>query len=104
MIVNCDTSAPVPLVIFGATRKRLVESPVAREAVGERLDDVGITTEVLRLAGSVAEVHVLRAYDAVHLASALLVDDAEMIFATGDRRLAAAAREAGLVVNELGAP
>jgi uncharacterized protein len=81
-------------------RAQLRTGLAALESIDERLDHVGITTDVLRLAGSLTEVHALRAYDAVHLASALTLDDSEVIFATGDRRLASAAREAGLVVND----
>jgi uncharacterized protein len=53
---------------------------------------------VARAAGDVAERFRLRAYDAVHLASALLVSSADTVVVTWDRALAIAAEEAGLGV------
>lgn len=49
-------------------------------------------------AGDVAERFDLRAYDAVHLASALVVDDGSTVVVTWDRALATAASAAGLDV------
>ena len=49
-----------------------------------------------RLAGEVAELLGLRAGDAVHLASALIVGETTLV--TFDERLASAAHEAGLAV------
>jgi predicted nucleic acid-binding protein len=40
----------------------------------------------------------LRGYDAVHLASALAIDSPDVVLATWDRALAAAAVEEGLAV------
>ena len=51
-----------------------------------------------RAAGDVAERFDLRAYDAVHLASALVVDDGSTVVVTWDRALASAASRAGLGV------
>jgi predicted nucleic acid-binding protein len=51
---------------------------------------------VAQAAGDVAERFQLRAYDAVHLASALVVDDGDTVVVTWDRALASAASEAGL--------
>jgi predicted nucleic acid-binding protein len=53
---------------------------------------------VARAAGEVAEGFGLRAYDAVHLASALVVDEGDTLVGTGDRALATAASAAGLGV------
>jgi predicted nucleic acid-binding protein len=41
----------------------------------------------------------LRGADAIHLASALAVGDAELLMAAWDRRLSTAARAAGLAVT-----
>jgi len=51
-----------------------------------------------RAAGDVAERFGLRAYDAVHLASALVVDEGDTLVVTWDRALASAASAAGLGV------
>jgi predicted nucleic acid-binding protein len=53
---------------------------------------------VARAAGEVAERFGLRAYDAVHLASALVVDEGDTLVVTWDRALASAASAAGLGV------
>ena len=69
--------------------------------LGDQLDSLEIARDLAVVAGEVAERHRLRAYDAVHLAAALTLGDPTVVFATGDRRLAAAARDAGLAVAEL---
>jgi len=53
---------------------------------------------LIHTAGGVAETLALRALDAVHLAAALALDDDELVFATWDNRLRAAAQAAGLAV------
>lgn len=64
----------------------------------ERFDVVELGDLVARAAGEVVERFPLRAGDAVHLASALLVADPDLTFVTWDRRLARAAHETGLAV------
>ena len=46
-------------------------------------------------AGDLAERHSLRGYDAVHLASALAIDDPDLVVATWDDELGRAAIAAG---------
>ena len=60
---------------------------------------VELTERVARMAGDIAERHGLRAGDAVHLASALVLEDREVTLATWDRRLATAASAAGVPVT-----
>jgi predicted nucleic acid-binding protein len=60
---------------------------------------VELTPEVIRGAGDIAEVHALRGFDSIHLASALWLKErttAAVVFAAYDRRLHAAAADAGL--------
>lgn len=57
-----------------------------------------VTASVARAAGDLADRYALRAGDAVHLASALVLEDPEVTVATWDRRLARAAHDAGLPV------
>lgn len=59
---------------------------------------VELSTEVAAAAGALAERHALSGADAVHLASALALADAEAVFVSWDRRLSEAARAAGLRV------
>lgn len=54
---------------------------------------------VARAAADIAESFGLRAYDAVHLASALVVDEGDTVVVTWDRALATAASAAGLGVT-----
>ena len=59
------------------------------------------TQPLMRLAGRLAATHALRAYDAIHLASAKILREklAEPVsFASWDARLVAAARKEGLEV------
>lgn len=63
------------------------------------LDVVGLDDALARSAGDLAERHALRGYDAVHLASALAIDlPGELVVATWDRELAAAALAEGRMV------
>ncbi len=64
----------------------------------EQLRLVEPTASVIRAAGQIAEEYGLRAYDAVHLASALSLGDRQVVVATWDADLARAAREVGLAV------
>jgi predicted nucleic acid-binding protein len=101
------------------TRLTLVEarSAVARAARGGRLSAAGlrrVRTElrffleqlsyveaeasILRVAADLAEKHVLRAYDAVHLASVLALGDSKIAVATWDPDLRSAVRSEGLAL------
>ncbi len=71
------------------------------EALFAELRTIAVDEPLARAAGDLAEQHSLRGYDAVHLASALAIDAADVLLATWDRDLsqAAVATEA-LLVNE----
>lgn len=59
---------------------------------------VELTGTVERHAGQLARKHALRGADAVHLASALVVGDPDLVVAVWGRRLHAGAQEAGALV------
>jgi uncharacterized protein len=69
--------------------------------LNQQLDRIEVTHALVAFAGTIAERHALRAYDAVHLAGALTLSDPSVVFATGDQRLAAAASTAGLATADL---
>ena len=71
------------------------------ESLHDQLDVIEVTEGLVREAGGLAEQMNLRGYDAVHLASARLVDDAEMVLAAGDHTLLVAARAIGLSTADL---
>jgi uncharacterized protein len=56
----------------------------------KELDVIGLDAVLARTAGELAERHALRGYDAVHLASAIAIEDPDLVMATWDRDLAAA--------------
>jgi predicted nucleic acid-binding protein len=79
-----------------------------RAVVGQ-LDDRCTQLEIIEIderlahqAGSLAEAHGLRGYDAVHLAAARELDDSELVLVAGDRALLAAARAEGLMTAAIG--
>jgi predicted nucleic acid-binding protein len=76
--------------------QELREALDAFEALHDQLDVIEITEGLVRDAGALAEQLSLRGHDAVHLASARLVDDPEMVIATRDQALIAAARDLGM--------
>lgn len=57
---------------------------------------VELTPAVERRAGQLASRHALRGADAVHIASALALDDVDIVFVAWDRRLRDGVRGAGL--------
>jgi hypothetical protein len=59
---------------------------------------VELTAAVEQHAGQLAHSHALRGADAVHLASALAIEDPDLVVAVWDRRLHAGARAAGVRV------
>lgn len=67
-----------------------------------QLDLVEITADVATRAGDLAETLALRAYDAVHLASAEAVSDRDLVVAGGDDALLAAAAALGLATANTG--
>jgi len=62
----------------------------------DQCDLVEVDDELVAQAGVLAEARALRAYDAVHLAAALVVADADLVLVAGDRSLLAAAAASGL--------
>jgi len=84
-----------------AHRGRRITTATLRRAVGTidglctELDVIGLDPDLARTAGDLAEVHGLRGYDAVHLATALSIDVDSMLLATWDGDLARAAVAAG---------
>jgi hypothetical protein len=71
------------------------------EILHDQLDVIEVTERLIREAGALAEQLSLRSYDAVHLASARLVDDVEMVLAAGDQSLLVAAQAIGLSTADL---
>lgn len=71
------------------------------EALWGAVDRLDVSEPLARLAGELAEHHGLRAYDAVHLASAVSVADAELVLVAADGNLLAAARRLGLATARL---
>ena len=68
------------------------------EELCRELDVIGLDAVLARSAGDLAERHALRGYDAVHLASAVAIEDPDLVVATWDRDLAAAAVARGRTV------
>jgi predicted nucleic acid-binding protein len=95
-----------------ATARRMdrLEEDELRAAVGdfeslyEQLDIVEVTPGLVLDAGSLAERFGLRGYDAVHLASARLVRDPDLVLAAGDLNLLDAARALGIATSNLQNP
>ena len=71
------------------------------ERLHDQLDVIEITEVLVREAGGLAEQLNLRGFDAIHLASARLVNDPEMVLAAGDQSLLAAAQVVGIATANL---
>lgn len=94
----------VRAALAAAGRNHELDADEAREA--ERVWEeywaatrkVELTPDVEQQAGQLARSHALRGADAVHLASALAVDDGELVVAVWDHRLHSGALAAGVQV------
>lgn len=81
---------------------RLIDGPRLRaeldyaERLWERLDLIAVSTRMLTEAGAI-EQPFLRTLDAIHLATAATLRRSLAAFVTYDKKLAAAAKEAGLL-------
>ena len=90
--------------LAAAQRSGRIDASSHRAAVKElegacaSMQLVGIDSELAIDAGDLAARYALRGYDAVHLATALSVDDADRALVTWDRDLGSAAVAAGLAV------
>jgi predicted nucleic acid-binding protein len=68
-----------------------------------QLDQVELTQDLARRAGDLAEEQALRGYDAVHVAAAERINDADLVFVSSDAHQQAAARQLGMSIATLGA-
>jgi uncharacterized protein len=84
--------------------EQLREAVVTLEELVINLDVVEVTDILVRRAGTLAEDLRLRGYDAVHLASAEAITDADLVFASGDSALLEAATTLRLSVANLRGP
>lgn len=68
------------------------------------LDLVELDPHLMLAAADATAVHALRGYDAVHFAAAATLEQADLVAATGDRRLLEAWRDAGITVADTNIP
>ena len=80
----------------GLPRSRFSSARHRIETLWTGVDRLDLTEGLARLAGDLAGRHGLRAYDAVHLASAVSVADAELVLVAADGDLVAAATSIGI--------
>ena len=80
------------------TASELAQAVDDLDSIALQISYLEITADLAASAGDLAQTHGLRGYDAVHLASAVLVNDEELVLVTGDRELGQAARAIGLSV------
>jgi uncharacterized protein len=73
------------------------------EQLYAQIDVVEIDDALVRRAGQLAQEHGLRGYDATHLAAAERIDDTDMVLASGDEALTAAALRLGLATSNTSA-
>jgi uncharacterized protein len=83
----------------GRIDARTLKAAVRRiDELCRELEVIGLDDRLARSAGNLAQRHALRGYDAVHLASAVAIDDPDLVVATWDRDLATAAAAQGRTV------
>jgi predicted nucleic acid-binding protein len=78
----------------GLDKTDLVSAERAWDYHWAEIRPVELTAQVERHAGQLARTHGLRGADAVHLASALVIGDPDLVFAVWDERLHPEARAA----------
>jgi hypothetical protein len=83
----------------GRIDKRTLHGAVrAIDGLYAELRVIDIDGALAQFAGELAELHRLRGYDAVHLASAIAIEDAALVTVTWDRDLADATVTCGYAV------
>lgn len=88
--------------IAQARRLGRLTRPQQREALAllddkcEQLHVLDVDDTLVHRAGTLADAHSLRGYDATHCAGAESINDAEVVAASGDRQLLAAWRALGI--------
>ena len=80
------------------TSRQLLAAKPELDGLLDQLDLVDIDDELVRSAAELAEVHALRAYDAVHLAAAARLAADDVVVVAGDRALLTGAHAIGLAV------
>ncbi|WP_062131035.1 type II toxin-antitoxin system VapC family toxin [Demequina aestuarii] len=104
LVTSRIADAEVRSVLAAAERIGRIDAAPAAHArdrwkeLWPSLAKVEVTASLATHAGDLADRRPLRAGDALHLASALLLADSKPVFAAWDRRLGAAARAEGLTV------
>ena len=81
--------------------RELDEVRAQLELLWDGVDPIEVDHAVVSRAGELADEHALRAYDAIHLASAEAVADDETWFVAADRALLEAAQNHGLATLTL---
>ncbi len=76
-------------------KRELIAARKGLDRLWRDVDRIGLTDELAREAGELAERHGLRAYDAVHLASLESVHDEETFLVSADEALLDAALSQG---------
>ena len=101
----CRIAYPEGRAALGAAHRsgRLTTGALARarEELSSLFDELAVIelhAQLARQAGDVSEWFGLRAIDAIHLASAIVISDAPMVLVTWDEQLARAGLLAGLDV------
>ena len=84
--------------IHRLTAAQLAEAVEDLDSIASEINYLEITAHIAKSAGVLAEAHALRGSDAVHLASAALTHDDDLVFVTGDHTLGSAAQAIGLSV------
>ncbi|WP_084106538.1 type II toxin-antitoxin system VapC family toxin [Demequina sp. NBRC 110056] len=104
LVTSRIADAEVRSVLAAAERIGRIDAAPAAQArdrwkeLWPSLATVEVTPAIAQHAGDLADRRPLRAGDAIHLASALLLAEAKPILAAWDRRLADAGRAEGLTV------
>jgi predicted nucleic acid-binding protein len=96
---ECRAALAVAARTGRLTRSALRAAKAELERRWRQFVRIEVAESVARAAGDLAEHHALRAYDAVHLASALEAGrGGSLLFVSFDRTLLGAARRSGLAV------
>ncbi|MDE0498567.1 MAG: type II toxin-antitoxin system VapC family toxin [Acidimicrobiaceae bacterium] len=76
--------------------RQLTTAVVQLDVLVGEMGFVEVTDALVRSAGSLAQAHWLKGYDAVHLAAAHMLSDDDTVLVSGDRQLIGAAAREGL--------
>ena len=85
------------------TATQLRKALKSLDAIWDEMEIIEVDDMLVKSAATIARKHALRGYDAIHCASAHIIDDEELVAASGDKRLLEAWHQLSIATYDVNA-